>query len=417
MLPASARDLPPGPDERVRSVVFLHHSYYHFLHLAEALRARGWDALCVSVESPDSPNAPFYHGEDVNLYRADHADYAAALRLALDEIAERFRMLHFAGDGQMSIFPWAFDGGPNRSRIPEDFLRLRAAGVKIGYTNAGCADGIAQSSFRQWSGGMCEKCTLEHKPDFCSDFRNLAWGHKREMFCDLNCAEMLPMLDYQHSPTTFREPLTACLDSRKWTPDIEIPEAHRIERRDEELIVYHGVGNYADSHYSGNRDVKGTPFVVRAIEQLQAEGVPVRLLFMHDVPSRDVRYYQAQADIVVDQLNTGRYGANARESMMLGKPVVGNKRLEEPHGYPPLRSMQECPIVHADEESIFEVLRSLCADRGLRERAGAEARAFALRWHSSDACAARFEVVYDALLAGTSPADVPVLVDGECTQT
>ena len=61
--------------------------------------------------------------------------------------------------------------------------------------------------------------------------------------------------------------------------------------------------------------------VMAAIEKLKAEGLPVQLYFATEVPSRSVRFIQVQADIVVDQLNYGRIGANARESMMLGRPV------------------------------------------------------------------------------------------------
>ena len=53
-----------------RSVVFLHHSYYHFYYLALALRKRGWDAVTGSLENPPGPNYHFYHGADINLYSA-----------------------------------------------------------------------------------------------------------------------------------------------------------------------------------------------------------------------------------------------------------------------------------------------------------------------------------------------------------
>ena len=39
-----------------RSVVFLHHAYYNFLYLAAALRKRGWDAICVNIDDPSSPD-------------------------------------------------------------------------------------------------------------------------------------------------------------------------------------------------------------------------------------------------------------------------------------------------------------------------------------------------------------------------
>ena len=50
------------------------------------------------------------------------------------------------------------------------------------------------------------------------------------------------------------------------------------------------------------------------------------------MPNKDVRFIQVQADIVVDQLNYGRYGAQAREGMMLGRPTVCYINKSEPPG-------------------------------------------------------------------------------------
>ena len=410
VLPAPPPDGGGQSNGRRRGVLFLHNSYYHFLYLSAALRRRGWDAVAVSLEPPDSANARFYHGEDVNLWDRDPGVFTERLRALLDEIPGRFRMVHFAGDGMMSVFPWSQDHGPRREAIPWDFLELKRAGVKIGYTVAGCNDGIGQTAFHRWSQGSCDKCTLQRRPEVCSDMRNFAWGHKREMMCDLIATEMLPVLDYCAGASVFREPLTMALDADVWRPDLDVPAAHRIDRQPDEILVYHGVGNYFDAHYLGNRDYKGTRAIGSAIDRLRQEGHPVRLLFLHDTPSRDVRFIQAQADVAVDQLNFGRYGASARECLMLGKPVIANIRLDEEDGVTPLASLSECPIVLATEDTIYTVLRDLIRDPQRRRELGYASRAYALKWHAADASAARFEAVYDWVVAGNAPADAPVLV-------
>jgi hypothetical protein len=220
------------------------------------------------------------------------------------------------------------------------------------------------------------------------------------MFCDLIATEMLPALDYCAGPKTYREPLTMAVDAELWRPDIAVPERLRIAREPGEILVFHGVGNYTDEHYLGNRDYKGTRAISKAVTRLQGEGLPLRLIFVHDVPSRDMRFIQVQADIVVDQLNCGRYGANGRECLMLGKPVIGDIRQDEDGGAPPLASLGECPIVHATEETVEEVLRALAGDPERRRWLGEASRQYALKWHSADALAARFESVYDWMMAG-----------------
>lgn len=393
-----------------RSVLFLHNSYYHFFYLSQALRRRGWDALSVSLEPKDSANAKFYHGEDLNLHDLDPEIFKAKVTEFVASVPHRFRMVHFAGDGMMAVHPENQDISPRRDRIPWEFLEWKRAGVQIGFTAGGCADGIAQSSFYKWSHHSCDKCTLKDKYSVCSDMRNLAWGHKREMFVDLIATETLPALDYLSGPKCFREPLTMGMDETIWCPDLIIPEKYRGLRHEKEIVVYHGVGNYYDPHYSGNRDYKGTQAIKEAVDRLAAEGLPIRLLFVHDVPSSEIRFIQAQADIVVDQLNFGRYGANARECMMLGKPVVGHVNPHEPEGVSPLRSLAECPIARATEQTVYDVLKELAYSPDRRRALGQACREYAVRWHGATALAARFEAVYDFIMSGGDPANAPVSI-------
>jgi hypothetical protein len=383
-------------DER-RSVLFLHNCYYNFLYLAAALRARGWDALSVSIEDPNGPHAQFYHGEDLNLFDPDPTVYQQKIEAFYATVAGRFRMVHFYGRGCMSFFPDLFDQQPYFDRIPTDFIRLREQGVKIGYSVCGCLDGVSQDAVNQWS-GCCGKCVWQHNAAVCQNPGNLAWGHKYQTFCDLIATEGFPALDYQSSPKCFREPLTTALDPNFWRPDLPIPEKLRLARQPGELIVYHSVGNFQSRARNG-RNLKGTGAVIAAIDRLRAEGVPVRLEFVTDLPNTEVRFIQAQADVIVDQLNYGRYGATAREGMMLGKPTVSCLIKDEPTEKDRLQSIEECPLVHANEDTVYDVLKKLLSDEALRRRIGADSRAFAMKWHSADACAERFERVYDALMA------------------
>lgn len=86
-----------------RSVVFYRQSYYHFYYLAQALRARGWDAVVVNLEPPNGPNALYYHGEDLNLYHEDERFFNANIHISLNMAMPRFKLMHFAGDGYLSF--------------------------------------------------------------------------------------------------------------------------------------------------------------------------------------------------------------------------------------------------------------------------------------------------------------------------
>ncbi len=397
---ADSRSQPPAG----RSVLFLHHCYYNFYYLAQALRRRGWDAISLSLEGPHSPNARHYHGEDVNLFDVDPVKLHDNIERFFATVPDRFRMVHFYGKGLMSFFPSYFDNTDRYDAFPYDFSLLRQVGVRIGYSISGCLDGVAQSSVNRWAGNTCNKCVWQHDPHVCSDPRNLSWGHKVHLMCDVIATEGMPALDYQDGAKCYREPLTTALDPDFWRPDLAIPDRYVLPRASGELIVYHGVGNYALRTRNG-RNFKGTGAVIEAVDRLRREGMPVRLEFVTDVPNTEVRFVQAQADVIVDQLNYGRFGATAREGMMLGKPTICYINPEEPRPDRHLRSIQECPLVSATEETVYHVLKDLLQREDKRRAIGAAGRAFALKWHSAEACAQRFEALYDRLMAGLSVGD------------
>lgn len=392
-----------APGDKTRSVLFVHSAYYNFGYMAKALRARGWDAVSASTADPEGYPKLYTHGHDVVLYDADAGAMREKIARFVTDSLDRFGIVHFYGIGAASLFYENWDTRIDHDRVPWDFLEWKRRGALIGYSTSGCLDMVSQSTFRRWSGNMCDICPWQAKPLVCSDEKNLSWGWKVAALADLISLETDVRLDARRARNVFHEPLTYALDPEFWRPGLEIPpEFVQARERPDEVLVYHGVGNYRERLREG-RNVKGTPAVLRTIETLQAEGVPIRLMFMREVPNAQNRYFQAQADIIVDQLNYGRYGAIAREGLMLGRPVVGAVRKDEAFG-PPSRCIAESPIVHATEETVVDVLRDLATDPARRAALGAASRAYAEKWWSADILAARFEKVYDHLRAtGATP--------------
>ena len=119
------------------------------------------------------------------------------------------------------------------------------------------------------------------------------------------------------------------------------------------------------------------------------------------MPNKELRYYQAQADIVVDMLTYGFFGAGVREAMMLGKPVVCYLRdewLDQMRAEIP-EYVDELPIVSATPETVEAVLRGLIADPARRREIGRRSREFAVKWHSAEAGGRRLDEIYRGLLA------------------
>ncbi|HVH77428.1 MAG TPA: hypothetical protein VM755_21120 [Stellaceae bacterium] len=392
---------PARPAADKRSVLFLHNNLYCNQSLAEALRRRGWDAVAASIEAPDGPYAWQYQGEDLCLYDPDPSIFRERLVEFYRKIPERFRLVHFYGQGWMGLFPENFDGSAEPRNFPWDFLELRRIGVKIAYTPNGCLDGVSQTAFRDFT-GLCRRCSWELRPDVCSDRQNLAWARRLDLVCDLITIEDDFPLEARAGPKFFREPLVDNVDPDLWQPQIEVPAELRIPREDGELIVYHAFAEEKIRRVDG-RDMKGAGAVIAAVERLQREGMKVRRAYLTSTPSSLVRFTQVQADVVIDQLNYGRYGATGREGMMLGKPTICYMDLRQPAPCPPSRALAECPLVSATEATVYEVLKELLLDPERRRRIGEASRAWMLKWHSPNACAARYERVYDRLMVGLPP--------------
>jgi hypothetical protein len=385
-----------------RSVMFVRDNYYGFYYLSQALRRRGWDAVSVSFEAQGTANFGLIHSADIVIDGNDRDARPDNFKKQLDDIFDlamsKYSMIYFY-NGRLLSFNQSNKISLGRAPFPEDMIRLKLAGKKIGVVLSGCCEKYLQSHFTNWS-GACKRCIHSTQPMVCSDISNALIGHNIHTFCDVIEVGPSPYMDFATGPKTLHLSVTSALDPEHWAPDIVVPEKYVIHRSPGEIIIFHAFGN--DSKRSDDiYNVKGTPFILDAVNRLKFEGYNVRLVYANNIPSLDMRYLQVQADIVVDQLNIGYYGAAAREAMMLGRPVVGyiHQDMLTPDNRKP-EWLVECPIVSAREDTVYDVLKSLVDTPERLPAIGAACRAYALKWHSADACAERFEIMYDRVMAG-----------------
>lgn len=158
----------------------------------------------------------------------------------------------------------------------------------------------------------------------------------------------------------------ASVDPRTWQP--VLPEDPGTRKP----VVLH-----APSH----RGVKGTRFIVDAVERLQAEGVEFEFLLVESLSHAEAACLYRRADLLIDQLLVGWYGGLAVELMALGKPVICYIRQEDLH-FVPARMREELPIIDATPDTIYSVLKEWLTHRRhqLTER-GRRGRQFVETWH------------------------------------
>jgi glycosyltransferase involved in cell wall biosynthesis len=167
-------------------------------------------------------------------------------------------------------------------------------------------------------------------------------------------------------------------DLRRWLPGSRFLPYASVDPRElvpaplpvrDELVV---------AHAPTMREVKGTAYVLAAVEALRAEGLHVRLDLVEEVPRTEALARFRAADVIVDQLRLGWYGGLAVEGMALGRPVLACIREQEPADNP---FGDALPIVRTGPERVRDDLRALLLDREGRERLGREGRAFVERHH------------------------------------
>jgi hypothetical protein len=380
-------------------VLFAGQSYYHAWYLSRELRKLDWQADVLNWD-PNPAAYLYYHGEDILLtydgrHLLKHAlFYARALR--------RYDIFHFSNRNGFCLSHTLHDRVARRFGPAAEIMLLKRLGKKIVYSNTGCLDGVLQSTFDAWGPEpTCEICPWRSIPDICSDESNRAWGELRNSLADYQVTTGGNRGDFNDDPSVHEVPEFYCLDPNVWRPDLPIPDKHRLPYRPDTLKLYHAVGNAATRVAAGTRQsLKSTHIWFPLVEQLKTEGRDVELVYVTDVPNMTVRYYQLQSDVICDMLTFGWFGANIREAMMLGKPAICYLRpswieqvRREVPGY-----VEELPVVSATPETARDVLLELMDDPAKRQELGERGREFALKWHSAQAAARRFDQIYSELL-------------------
>jgi glycosyltransferase involved in cell wall biosynthesis len=184
------------------------------------------------------------------------------------------------------------------------------------------------------------------------------------------------------------------IDMRQWQPS-----GSRARSRKDKVVVLH-----APNH----REIKGTRFLIRACEELAAEGVPLELELLERVPNTLIHERMAEADIVADQFIIGWYAMFAIEAMSMGKPVLCYLRPDLLELHSLYATAGDCPLVNTPPLQIKEVLRELVADPERRDELGRRGREYVEANHSLEAVGAMFDSIFRGFGMPASQAKVRV---------
>jgi len=244
-------------------------------------------------------------------------------------------------------------------------------GIKILLVPSGCRDYETQANFLKFDdGNVCNNCAW--KDWECNDKKNIKSFNLMKNYLDaLVGIDVDESSQFKATHIKYKS-----LDLDLWDPNLTVPEDYLLNKKKGELLILH---SYFDEDRGENKkNIKGSPQVLKAIEELRNEGHKIKYIFIKDKHLKDMKYYQVQADIVVEQLIYGWWGSTGVETMSLGKPVICYLReswIKNFHNYYP--EIKSIPIVKANVFNIKDVLRQLIIDEEYRKKVSNNSREFA----------------------------------------
>lgn len=131
-------------------------------------------------------------------------------------------------------------------------------------------------------------------------------------------------------------------------------------------------------HVPTDTHVKGTEYVVRAVEQLRQEGHRFEFRMKRQLTQSDFYTELRECDVYIDELRCGSHGVTAVEAMALGKPTITYIRPDLIQKYP-----AGMPLVNANPDTITDALRRLIVDPDTRSSLSKASRDYVERYHDA----------------------------------
>lgn len=269
---------------------------------------------------------------------------ARALRAA--QIASSFDVFQlYFGQGLL---------GPRLTDVP----LLRKLGKKVFFYFCGCDIRDEKATIMRYPISGCRDCF----PKLCAPNRDRArWV--AETYADANFVVSPDLLEFVDRSVLMLAPY----------------DADRVEQVLREPVPERETNRFVVVHAPSNHAIKGSKYLVAAVEGLRREGVPIDLEILSGMSHLDVLRKARTADLAVDQLLVGSYGLFAAEMMALGVPVAVFLRDDLVGEYP-----APPPVHQATPETIAGLLRAAVEGAlPLRERA-AEGVEYARAFHAPE---------------------------------
>ncbi len=336
--------------------------------LSQALRARGIDSHLLRYQWEANTAVRFYHEED-RVAEISRQDWFGDLLRNVQHVAgEGFDIVHFWNRTLL----WR---GPSDFFNAMDLPFIRLAGARLVY---------------RFTGYELRRKSLEIEVNPFTPYR---YGYE-SAFNEDDQKRYLDTLAPYVDTFVVQDPemQTYCPQARIIPRALDLEQFSVAEpvRNERPFVV----------HAPSRQQLKGSEFVVKAVNLLKEEGLDFDFLLIENMPNAEALAQYRRADIVIDQLLVGWYGVLSMEAMAMGKTVIVYIR-DDLKGY----FHDGMPLVNANPETITPALRQAIKDGELRREIGRRARRFVEEVHDSRGVARSAAKLYKKILQDSCLAD------------
>ena len=170
-------------------------------------------------------------------------------------------------------------------------------------------------------------------------------------------------------------------------------------KKADEYSLSNGINNAVRIFHTPNHKViKGSEFILEAINELIDEGLKIELLIIQNMKNEELLETLKKGDILISQIVGSGYALSGIEGMALGLPVIGNisdpiyTRIFRYYSF-----LNECPILSSPYEDLKHNIKFLVKNPEIREELGQLGVKYVEKYHSYKAAQYMFTNIFKKL--------------------
>lgn len=258
----------------------------------------------------------------------------------------------------------------------KEFARLKRLGKRIYMYFCGCDLRDSKKTLQTYRFSVCQECW----PQACSPNRAKAMEMCRK-YADGVFVSTVDLMDSWPDAIWLPQPVDV-MDLQGLACTVRRKKLGRSFTKTNPLLI---------AHAPSDPKKKGTEYIERAIEAMQADGLHVKLKVISGTSHPEAIRASAKADVAVDQLLAGVYGSYSVEMMAIGTPVIAYLRESWLDRFP-----ERPPLISADPETIEARLREVYSGQIDLATVVEKSRQFMERYHDSEQVARRAIETYES---------------------